>query len=283
MESLSSVRTIMGIMQDILAAVETASRNKSRCKKLDILEATPDGSTSTAAAAATTTTRRLQDRLEEVLGRTLQVVRRYQRGGSSFLRSVIVVVAGDERMADPLDAVEAEIDRCILDLTVANSLRIARLETTLLVRQQQHNVAAVAAASTEAHNDKRKKKGSVAESVVSDKMMDDDHESTTAATAIGVPVYTVTAAAVHENEYEQRHEMVPPPPPPPCYWYGGYGYRSCHGYCYWRNHGGCACDCRCGWDDGNAGEPSDVAFYHTQYSSYPSMFSDDNPNSCSIL
>jgi hypothetical protein len=122
------------------------------------------------------------------------------------------------------------------------------------------------AASTEAHSEKddengRKKKGSADESVP-EKMM--DHENATATTAIGVPVCTVTAAAVHE------HEMVPPS----SYKYGyGYGYRSYHSYC--RNHG-CACDCGC-WDDNAA-----FYFYHTQYSSYPSMFSDDNPNSCSI-
>nr|AIW39774.1 hypothetical protein SES75D04_001 [Saccharum spontaneum] len=269
MESLSSVRMIMEIVQDILAAVETASQNKSRCRKVaervrclkDILEAAQDGTTAAAAVATdAAATRRLLDRLKAALGRALQVVRRCQRGSSSFLRSVIVV-AGGGRMADPLDGVEAEIDRCILDLAVANSLRIARLET-LLVRQQ-HTVAV--AASTEAHSEKddeneRKKKGSADESVP-EKMM--DHENTTATTAIGVPVCTVTAAAVHE------HEMVPPP----SYEYGyGYGYRSYHSYC--RNHG-CACDCGC-WDD-------NAAFYHTQYSSYPSMFSDDNPNSCSIL
>ena len=140
-------------------------------------------------------------------------------------------------MADPLDGVEAEIDRCILDLAAVNSLRIARLET-LLVRQH----TAVAAASTEDSSEKddenmRKKKGS-AESIVPDKKTDlqvpigsgayMNHENTT---AIGVPVCTATAAA-HE------HEMVPPP----CYGYGGYGYRSYHGY--WRNHGCSACDCR---------------------------------------
>nr|CAZ96091.1 conserved hypothetical protein [Saccharum hybrid cultivar R570] len=245
MESLSSVRTIMGIVQDILAAVETASQNKSRCRKV--------------AERAAVATRRLLDRLEEALGRTLQVVRRCQRGSSSFLPSVIVV-AGGGRMADPLDGVEAEIDRCILDLAVANSLRVARLET-LLVRQQ-HTVAVAASTGDSSEKDDengRKKKGSADESVP-EKMM--DHENATATTAIGVPVCTVTAAAVHE------HEMVPPP----SYEYGyGYGYRSYHSYC--RNHG-CACDCGC-WDD-------NAAFYHTQYSSYPSMFSDDNPNSCSI-
>jgi len=117
---------------------------QDRCKKVaervrclkDILKAAQDGTTTAAAAAAdaAATRRLLLDRLEEALGRALQVVRRCQRSCSRFLRSVIVVVVAGGRMADPLDGVEAEIDRCILDLAVANSLRIARLET-LLVRQ----------------------------------------------------------------------------------------------------------------------------------------------------
>ncbi|CAD6248280.1 unnamed protein product [Miscanthus lutarioriparius] len=244
---------------------------QDRCKKVaervrclkDILKAAQDGTTTAAAAAAdaAATRRLLLDRLEEALGRALQVVRRCQRSCSRFLRSVIVVVVAGGRMADPLDGVEAESDRCILDLAVANSLRIARLET-LLVRQQ-HTVTVAASTGDSSEKDdenKSKKKQGSADVSVPDKMM--DHDNTTA-TTIGVPVCTVTAA-VHEH----KHEMVPPP----SYEYGyGYGYRSYHSYC--RNHG-CACDCGC-WDD-------NAAFYHTQYSSYPSMFSDDNPNSCSI-
>ena len=80
---------------------------QDRCKKVaervrclkDILKAAQDGTTTAAAAAAdaAATRRLLLDRLEEALGRALQVVRRCQRSCSRFLRSVIVVVVAGGR------------------------------------------------------------------------------------------------------------------------------------------------------------------------------------------
>ncbi|CAN6333516.1 unnamed protein product [Urochloa humidicola] len=266
MEPLSNVRTIMSIAQDILAALETASRNKSRCGRIanrvrrlrDVLSDMdgPESGTTTSDAA-------IRKGLEETLRRALEQVRRCQRSG--FLRSL--VIAGG-RMADPLDEVEREIDRCLLDLGAASYARIARLEALVL---RQLNVAATAST------------GDVgAGSVLDDKKVDrvpfrsgakkDEEEDATAAedvTAIGVPVCTV---AVGVHGYGHGHEIVRLP---------SHGNGCCNCNCYWRSsHGHGKCDC---WHY-YAGVPSDDASYYTQYRSpYPSIFSDDNPNACSII
>ncbi|XP_062232513.1 uncharacterized protein LOC133929746 [Phragmites australis] len=137
MESLSSVGTIVRIAQEIAAAVATVSRNRSRCKKLakrvqgigDLLQ-----ELNGAEAGATTdaATRKLLGRLEEALCRALQLVRSCQ--DCSCPRSLI---AGG-RMADRFDEVDGEIDRCLLDLGVANRILIARLERLLLHQNVVH-------------------------------------------------------------------------------------------------------------------------------------------------
>jgi len=100
---------------------------------------------------------------------------------------------------------------------------------------------------------------------------DKDEEDTIEAedvTAIGVPVCTVTAGT---REHDHDHQIVPLPS-------HSYGYCCC--YSYWRfSHGHGTCDC---WHD-YAGGPYDAVASYTRYTPYPSMFSDDNPNSCSII
>ncbi|RCV18285.1 hypothetical protein SEVIR_3G295900v4 [Setaria viridis] len=259
MEPLSNVRTIVGIAQDILAAVETASRNKTRCGRVarrvrrlrDVLEL--DG-----AEAGTTTDaamRSLLEELEEALCRALQQVRRCQRTG--FLRAL--VVAGG-RMADPLDEVERDIDRCVQDLGLASYVRIARLEKRL----RQQSVAASSSddeVATASVPDDNKADRSGAEK--------DDEEDATAAedvTATGVPLRMVAAGM-----REHGHEIVMLP-----------SHGHAHGYCYWHfSHGHATGTCDC-WHY-YAGCPSDAASYYIQYSPYPSIFSDDNPNACSII
>ncbi|TVU18796.1 hypothetical protein EJB05_34910, partial [Eragrostis curvula] len=88
-----------------------------------------------------------------------------------------------------------------------------------------------------------------------------DRDNTMAAgnvTAIGVPVHRATAGI---------QELVPPP------WYG-HGYWPYAADCH--SIGGCCYH--------NSGGPSDVAAAHryNHNSPYPDMFSDENPNACSI-
>ncbi|OEL23128.1 hypothetical protein BAE44_0015855 [Dichanthelium oligosanthes] len=198
-----------------------------------------------AQEGATTTDAAMLERLEEALSRALRQVRRCQRSRSGFLRSLII--AGG-RMGDPLDEVQGEIDRCLLDLGFANYVRIAHLET--LLRQQS------VAATTD--DDKKAITGSGAEK---------DEENATAGedvTATGVPVCTVLNAGTHEHD----HEIVPLP---------SHGY----GYCYWSfSHGHGTGYCWHDYADGPSDTPSS---YYTQYQRYTSMFSDDNPNACSII
>ena len=271
MESLSTVRSIVGIAQELLAAVETASRSKSRCERvaervgrlrdlLRELDGAQEGTTTDAAA-----TRSLLEGLEEALRRALRQARRCHRSG--FLRAL--VIAGG-RMADPLDEVEGEIDRCVQDLVVASFVRIARIET--LLRQQN-----VVSSTGDDGGEKEGTNGKVAAGrIPEDKKADPvalgdgaekDEEDTIAAedvTAIGVPVCTVTAGI---REHDHDHQMVPLP-------------SHCCCYCFWRfSHGHGTCDC---WHD-YAGGPYDAVASYTCYTPYPSMFSDDNPNSCSII
>lgn len=147
--------------------------------------------------------------------------------------------------------------------SVASFVRIARIET-LLRQQKEENKGKVVAGCVP--DDKRVDPVAVGGGV------DKDEEDTIAAedvTAIGVPVCTATAG-MREHDYD--HEIVPLPS-------HGYGYCCC--YCYWRfPHGHGTCDC---WHD-YAGGPSAVAASYTRYTpQYPSMFSNDNPNSCSII
>ncbi|KAG8090437.1 hypothetical protein GUJ93_ZPchr0011g28894 [Zizania palustris] len=129
---VSSVATVVNIVQDITKAVKTVSRNRESCQELaervndigEVLkELDPDGSSpSTSAAAAT---RRLVRRLEGALGRALKLVRSCQKG--SVIRPYSPLV-GDS----PIEDVNAEIDRCLLDvLGIANLVLVSRLDHKL--------------------------------------------------------------------------------------------------------------------------------------------------------
>ena len=89
---------------------------------------------------------------------------------------------------------------------------------------------------------------------------------TVTAAAIGVPVHTVTAGVAG---------LVPVPPPS-----YGHGYLPC---APGRRDTGHCC-----WCQNNAGGPSDDAaaaanYDNHHYSWYPDMFSDENPNACSVM
>uniref|UniRef100_A0A0E0F8D9 MCAfunc domain-containing protein n=1 Tax=Oryza meridionalis TaxID=40149 RepID=A0A0E0F8D9_9ORYZ len=131
MESLSSVSTIVRIAQEIAGAVSTVSRNRSRCRKLanrvrcigDLLRELE--SSAAAGDDDDEATRRLLDGLEDALHRALELVTSCQDSGCP--RSLI---AGG-RMAGQFDEMDREIDRCLLDLGIANRIQIARLERLL--------------------------------------------------------------------------------------------------------------------------------------------------------
>lgn len=135
MESLSSVSTIVRIAQEIAGAVSTVSRNRSRCRKLAkrvecIGELLRELESSSAAAAGAgddddEATRRLLAVLEDALHRALELVTSCQDSGCP--RSLI---AGG-RMAGLFDEVDGDIDRCLLELGVANRILITRLEGLL--------------------------------------------------------------------------------------------------------------------------------------------------------
>lgn len=132
MESLSSVSTIVRIAQEIAGAVSTVSRNRSRCRKLanrvqcigDLLREL-ESSSAAAAGDDDEATRRLLAVLEDALHRALELVTSCQDSGCP--RSLI---AGG-RMAGLFDEVDGDIDRCLLELGVANRILITRLEGLL--------------------------------------------------------------------------------------------------------------------------------------------------------
>uniref|UniRef100_A0A0E0J584 MCAfunc domain-containing protein n=1 Tax=Oryza nivara TaxID=4536 RepID=A0A0E0J584_ORYNI len=133
MESLSSVSTIVRIAQEIAGAVSTVSRNRSRCRKLanrvqcigDLLRELESSAAAGDDDDDDEATRRLLDGLEDALHRALELVTSCQDSGCP--RSLI---AGG-RMAGQFDEMDREIDRCLLDLGVANRIQIARLERLL--------------------------------------------------------------------------------------------------------------------------------------------------------
>uniref|UniRef100_A0A0E0RBV7 Uncharacterized protein n=1 Tax=Oryza rufipogon TaxID=4529 RepID=A0A0E0RBV7_ORYRU len=128
MESLSSVSTIVRIAQEIAGAVSTVSR----CRKLanrvqcigDLLREL-ESSSAAAAGDDDEATRRLLAVLEDALHRALELVTSCQDSGCP--RSLI----DGGRMAGLFDEVDGDIDRCLLELGVANRILITRLEGLL--------------------------------------------------------------------------------------------------------------------------------------------------------
>ncbi|KAG8090443.1 hypothetical protein GUJ93_ZPchr0011g27499 [Zizania palustris] len=132
---VSSVATVVKIVQDIKKAVKTVRRNRKRFQELaervnhigEVLKKldTDGSSTSTLAAAA-------MRRLEGALGRALKLVRSCQKG--SVIRPSSLLVG-----ARPIEDVNAEIDRCLLDVLAC--LGIANL---VLASRLVHNLNAAA-------------------------------------------------------------------------------------------------------------------------------------------
>ncbi|KAL5204348.1 hypothetical protein ABZP36_009219 [Zizania latifolia] len=267
---MTIVATVVNIVQDITSAVKTVSRNRKSCQELaervnDIGELLKvldtDGSSPSTAAAAAAATRRLVRRLEGALGRALKLVRSCQKG--SVIRSYRLLV--DDR---PIEDVNAEIDRCLLDLTIANRV--------ILVSRLDHKLNAAAGDPTTTNQVKK-----------------DDYEDDkmTASTDIGDEKkseqdgnYEMATAAV---EVTCMHDQRMPPASSHGYHYQ-YHYCTCiHGLagCYYQlpaasSHDGYHHYCTCSIH-GLAG-----CCYHSRapYYSYPdNWFSDDNPNSCSIM
>uniref|UniRef100_J3NA43 DUF7792 domain-containing protein n=1 Tax=Oryza brachyantha TaxID=4533 RepID=J3NA43_ORYBR len=121
---VSSVTTVVQIANDITGAVKAVSQNKESCEKLaervegigELLKELGDGSSrsSSPSTATTAATRSLVTRLERSLRRALVLVRSCQVISSR----VYGLVAGSWQ-TDQFDEVNAEIDRCVLDLSLA--------------------------------------------------------------------------------------------------------------------------------------------------------------------
>ncbi|KAL5204930.1 hypothetical protein ABZP36_009801 [Zizania latifolia] len=292
---VSSVATVVNIAQDITSAVKTVSRNRKSCQELaervnDIGELlkvldTDGSSPSTAAAAAT---RRLVRRLEGALGRALKLVRSCQKG--SVIRSYRLLV-GDR----PIEDVNAEIDRCLLDLTIANRV--------VLVSRLDHKLNAAATGDPTTTN-QVKKDGYEDDKMTSSRDIADEKKSEQHGN------YEMATAAV---EVTCMHDQPMPPASSHGYHYH-YHYTCIHSLagCYYQlppasshdgHHHYCTCSIHglagCYYQLPPASSHDDYHHYCTcsihglagcnyhsrsPYHSYPdNWFSDNNPNSCSIM
>uniref|UniRef100_A0A0E0HBU1 Mixed lineage kinase domain-containing protein n=1 Tax=Oryza nivara TaxID=4536 RepID=A0A0E0HBU1_ORYNI len=284
MEALSSVTTIVTLANDITGAVNTVKQNKKKCQRLaervgdigEVIKELGDGSSSSSPSTAAAT-RRLVSQLEGALGSALLLVRSCQASSRPYR-----LVAGGWH-SEQFNEVNVEIDRCLRDLTVALISRIERKlnavgDTDTKVAAADTSICQTPPATRCSHghddgtkdDDKDKMATGAAEKngALICYGVEDSKSKTGAATAgegtVGVPARTVCV-----------HQLSPPPP--------SYGYylRYCHftdgrtGGHYQQRGGHCHC----------------AAGHGHNYSSYPwysdsvdirHMFSDDNPNSCSI-
>lgn len=130
MEYLSSVNTIVRMAQDFGAAVETVGKNNNRCKKVaertqliaNLLRGLDEVAAGTKMDAATQT---VLGRLHKTLSDSHRLVRSWQKSSCPLN----FIIGG--RMAEQLDEVEHDIDRCLLDLSISNFIRVACLEKQL--------------------------------------------------------------------------------------------------------------------------------------------------------
>lgn len=274
---VSGVTTIVKLANDIDGAVKAASRSKKSCEKLaervadigDLLKGVDTSSPSTAAVA----TRRLVGRLERALRRTLLLVTSCQ----STSRIYSLVAGGWQ--AEQFDKVNSEIDRCLLDLSLSSLALVSTIDHKLnaaAAAGERNTVEVVAPpppvkCSHDHDQDDGEDKmaaGGAAEKngelicfggEQDGKAETDAGEVTTTTTTIGVPA--ATAAYMH-------YHLSPPPPPPPCY---GYHLHYCH-----CTHGHCHCAGGRHYSPSYYSDDSaDVRLRH--------MFSDENPNACSIM
>nr|BBF89435.1 hypothetical protein [Oryza glaberrima] len=271
---ISGVTTIVKLANDIDGAVKAASRSKKSCEKLaervadigDLLKGVDTSSPSTAAVA----TRRLVGRLERALRRALLLVTSCQ----STSRIYSLVAGGWQ--AEQFDKVNAEIDRCLLDLSLSSLALVSTIDHKL-------NAAAAAAGgetNTEVapplppvlcshghdQDDGEDKMAAGGAAEKNGELIcyggEQDGKTETDAgevvTTIGVPAATAA----------YMHYQLSPPPPPPCY--------GCHlHYCH-CTHGHCHCAGGRHYSPSYYSDDSaDLRLRH--------MFSDENPNACSIM
>uniref|UniRef100_A0A0E0MI20 MCAfunc domain-containing protein n=1 Tax=Oryza punctata TaxID=4537 RepID=A0A0E0MI20_ORYPU len=264
------VTTIVKLANDIAGALKATSRNRKSCEKLaervgdigDLLKGLDTSSPSTVAA-----TRRLVSRLEKALRRALLLVTSCQ--ASSRIYSL---VAGGWQ-ADQFDKVNAEIDRCLLDLSLSSLALVSSIDHKLnAAAAGERNTEVVAVQVAPEHcshghdqDDGKDKMASGAGEKNGAPICyggEQDGKTETDAgevpTTIGVPATTACA-----------HYQLSPPPPPRCY---GYHLHCCH-----CTHGHCHCagghySPSCPW---YSDDSADVRLRH--------MFSDENPNACSIM
>uniref|UniRef100_A0A0E0BM16 MCAfunc domain-containing protein n=1 Tax=Oryza glumipatula TaxID=40148 RepID=A0A0E0BM16_9ORYZ len=280
---VSNVTSIVSIAADIAGAAKTVRQNKKRCQRLaervgDIGELTKDlavdgggsSSSSSSPSPAAAATRRLVVKLEEALGSALLLVRSCQ---ASSRRTYYSLVAGGWQYAEQFDEVNAEIDRCLRDLTVAIVSRIDRklnaaadtntdiVDVDVDVVPDDANIG-----TRDGGADQVDDKDNNGELIVYHG--EQDGKSNSGDDVVGV-----------------HHQLSPPPPPPPPY----YGYYLYYWQCtdglaggYHQQRGGHYCHCAAGDGHGHYYSPSSCPWYSDRVDSIRQMFSDDNPNSCSI-
>uniref|UniRef100_A0A0E0MI22 MCAfunc domain-containing protein n=1 Tax=Oryza punctata TaxID=4537 RepID=A0A0E0MI22_ORYPU len=269
---VSGVTTIVKLANDIAGAVKAASRNKKRCKKLaervegigELLRVMGDGSSSSPSTAVAT--RRLVSRLEKALRRALLLVNPCQCQASSRIYSL---VAGGWQ-ADQLDKVNAEIDRCLLDLS---------LSSLALVSSIDHKLNAAAAAAADEPNTEVAPPLPPVQCIHGhdqddgeDKMASGAAEKNDALICYGgqdgkteMAAGEVTATIGVPAATAYMHYQLSPP----FYGYQLHYYHCTHGHCH----------CAVGRYSPSYPWYSDDSVHFRPWH----MFSDDNPNSCSIM
>nr|BBF89181.1 hypothetical protein [Oryza barthii]BBF89436.1 hypothetical protein [Oryza glaberrima] len=279
---VSNVTSIVSIAADIAGAAKTARQNKKRCQRLaervgDIGELIKDlavdgggSSSSSSSPPPSTATRRLVMKLEEALGSALLLVRSCQ---ASSRRTYYSLVAGGWQYAEQFDEVNAEIDRCLRDLTVAIVSRIDRklnaagdTNTDIVVDVDIVPADANIVGTHDDGADQADDKDINGDLIINHG--EQDGKSNSGDDVVGV-----------------HHQLSPPPPPPPPY----YGYYLYYWQCtdglaggYHQQRGGHYCHCAAGDGHGHYYSPSSCPWHSDRVDSIRQMFSDDNPNSCSI-
>uniref|UniRef100_A0A0D3HPS4 MCAfunc domain-containing protein n=1 Tax=Oryza barthii TaxID=65489 RepID=A0A0D3HPS4_9ORYZ len=233
--SIINVTSIVSIAADIAGAAKTARQNKKRCQ-----------------------------RLAERVG-----PRRRRRR----LILILILVAAGWQYAEQFDEVNAEIDRCLRDLTVAIVSRIDRklnaagdTNTDIVVDVDIVPADANIVGTHDDGADQADDKDINGDLIINHG--EQDGKSNSGDDVVGV-----------------HHQLSPPPPPPPPY----YGYYLYYWQCtdglaggYHQQRGGHYCHCAAGDGHGHYYSPSSCPWHSDRVDSIRQMFSDDNPNSCSI-
>ncbi|KAK3135885.1 hypothetical protein QOZ80_5BG0424720 [Eleusine coracana subsp. coracana] len=221
MESLSSVNTIVLIALDLVEALLRVIKNKTRCKKLaervqgigDLLQLLEKVTGGTNIDAPT---QRLLGRLQKTLNESLGLVRSWQCSSCpwKFITS--------RRMAEHLDEVDRQIDRCVIDLNLPNLILVARLEKNLHYRNEAAGDTSSTYQGPAPHGFMPYHSGPPSSHPVDAQRQFNPHRATA---AFGVPLHTVTA-------------NVPEMVPPPTYGYWPYPHGHSTGCCCHHNTAG---------------------------------------------